>query len=122
VRLGDLQIRKQCRDGLARHRRASVGMNDLRGPMDSEDHLHHLHRQLPGFRRVDMGADDVAGVNIDHHHVAVKILPLDGPGKLCDVPGVDLPGTGGDQFRDRPGRIPGQPAAFLDLLVLRQHR
>ena len=40
-------------------------------------------------------------------------MPLAGPGELGDVPGEHLPRSGRDQLRHGPGRVAGQPAAFL---------
>lgn len=69
---------------------------------------------------MDVRADDEPGMDIDHH-VAVEILAPDRAGELGDIPGEHLPRGGRDQFRNRPGRLFGQPAALLDLAVFLKH-
>ena len=117
--LGDLQVGEQRRDGFGRHRRAAVGVHHPRDAVDGEDLLHHLSRQDGGLVGVHVRAHDVPGVDVDHH-VRVEVRALDRPGELGDVPAEHLPGSGGDQLRDRPRRVAGQAATLLDLLVLRQ--
>ena len=65
-------------------------------------------------------ADDEPGMDIDHH-VALEVLSLDRAREFCNIRGVDLSRGGGDQFRNGPERVFGQPAAFLDLFVFLQH-
>lgn len=91
-------------------------MHDLRNPVDTEDMFHHFRRQQPRFAVADLNADDVAGVDIEHH-VGVVVLAFDRPGQFCDVPRVHVPGLGGDQFGADPGLVAGLPAALVDLLV-----
>src|SRR6266508_6245712 len=62
-----------------------------RDAMDPEDLLHHLLGQHPGLMGVDVHADDVAGVDVDHH-VGVVVDAPGWTGELGDVAGVDLPG------------------------------
>ena len=84
--------------------------------VDAEDFLDHFLGQGSGLVGVDVGADDVAGVDVDHH-VGVEVGALDRPVELGDVPRVHLPRAGGGQLRTGPGRVAGLAAAFLDLGV-----
>src|SRR5664279_3828787 len=79
-----------------------------------------FHRQHTRLRGVNMGADNIAGENVDHH-VTIEVGALDRAGQFRDVPRIHLPRTGRRQLRDRPGRVAGQPATLLDLFVLGQH-
>ena len=62
-------------DGLAGHRGAPVGVHDLRDAVDGEDLLHQFLCQNTGFVGMDVDADDVAGVDVDHH-VGVEVGAL----------------------------------------------
>src|SRR5665647_3559449 len=83
-------------------------MDDLWDPVDPEDLLHHLYRQRTRLVGVDHGADDIPGVDIDHH-VRIEILALHRPGQLRYIPREHLPWGGGHQLGADPGRVPGQP-------------
>lgn len=64
-------------------------LNDLRDALDTEDLLRQFLRQLSGCMPVDVRADDVEGLDVDHQ-VAIKILALDGSCQLRAVRRVDL--------------------------------
>jgi len=66
--------------------------------------------------RVHVRADDVPGVDVDHH-VGVEVGALDRSGEFGDVPRVDLTWSGGDELGDRAGRVTGQASTLLDLRV-----
>ena len=72
-------------------------MHDVRDAVDVEHLAHHALGEGPGLAGVHPCADDVPGVDVDHH-VGVVVDALDWAGQLRDVPGVDLPGAGGDQL------------------------
>jgi hypothetical protein len=59
VRLRDLGIREERGDGLTRHRRAPVRVDDLRGAIDGEGLRHHFGGEDRGLGRMDFHTDDV---------------------------------------------------------------
>ena len=73
---------------------ATVCVHHLRGAVDGEDLLHQFLGQDTCLAGVDVGADEVAGVDVDQH-VGVVVDALARAGEFGDVPGVDLPGSGG---------------------------
>ena len=120
MRPGNLQISEQRSDGLAGHRRAPIGVHNLRYTVHREDLLHQFLGQHTGFVGMDVGTDDVAGVDVDHH-VRIEVAALPRARELGDVPAVHLLRRGRDQLRAHLGRVPRQPAAFGDQGVLSQH-
>ena len=116
---GDLEVGQELGDSLRGHRGAAVSVHDLRGAVQPEHVPHHLLGEQPGLVGVDPDADDVAGVDVDHH-VRVEVAALHRPGEFGDVPGVHLGWSGRDQFRHRPGRVAGDPAPLDQLRVVGQ--
>ena len=120
MRPGNLEIGEQRGDGLAGHRRSPIGVHDLRDPCTAEDPLHQFFGQDTGFVGMDVGTDDVAGVDVDHH-IRIEVGALHRTRELGDVPRVHLPRRGRDQLRAHLAGVPRQPAAFGDQRVLCQH-
>ena len=107
MRPDDTQIGEQARDGFRGHRGAPVGVHDLRDTVDREHLAHHFFCQDGGFGDMDVRADEIARVDVDHD-VGVVVTPRAGPGHLGDVPGEHLPRTGRDQLGTGSGRMAGK--------------
>ena len=87
--------------------------------MHREDLFHQFSCQHTGFVRVNMDADNVARVDVDHH-VRIEVLTFPRTGELGDVLRMHLPGRSRDQFRTRHRRLPREPPALGDLRILTQ--
>src|SRR5689334_18110076 len=84
------------------------------GAVAADGLVDELFRDVAVLAGGDQPAGDVPGVDV-HDDVALVPAALDRALQRGHVPGPDLVGSVGDQFRAHPGRVGGQPAAFADL-------
>ncbi len=81
MRLEDIQVRQQRGHRLRGHRGAAIGVHHQRHLVGGEHLGDELTRQFTGLAGMDLAADNVARVDVDHH-VRVVVGALVGPANL----------------------------------------
>jgi len=114
-----VQIREERGNCFTCHRGSPISVNDGGDAMNTKYFFHQIYCKFTTFVVVDVSANDVTGVNIEHH-IAIKIDTFDRSGEFGDVPRIHLSRCCCHKFRDSSGPMPGQAASFFHLRVLRQ--
>lgn len=81
---GDVQTREERDNCFTCYHSAPISVNDGGDAINTRYFFHHLHRKFTTFVVVHVSANDVTGVNVEHH-MAIKIDTFERSGEFGDV-------------------------------------
>ena len=103
---GDLSIGQERGNCFTCHRGSPISVHDVGDAMNTKYFFHQIYRKFTTFVVVDVSANDVRGLNIEHH-IAIKIDTFDRSGEFGDVPRIHLSRCCCHEFRDCSGWVTG---------------